>query len=55
MLWVGPDFDEPVDDDVPMDEERCMDCSNDELVEEEQSDDDDFDADFGYDADMDAQ
>ncbi|XP_016577508.2 uncharacterized protein LOC107875339 isoform X2 [Capsicum annuum] len=39
MLRIGPDFDEPLDDDVPTEEERRMGYSDDESEEEEQSDD----------------
>lgn len=35
MLRIGLDFDEPLDDDVPTDEERRMSYSNDEFEEEE--------------------
>lgn len=35
MLRIGPNFDEPLDDDVPMDEERRLSYIDDELEEEE--------------------
>lgn len=38
MLQIGTDFDEPVEDDVSIDEERWLLYSNDELEEEDEDD-----------------
>lgn len=49
MLRIGPDFVDPIDDDVPTDEERQLCYSDDESEEDEQSNDGDTGDDYSDD------